>query len=134
MKRALVAAAIVGILHVHPAAAAEPHAPSFAHKVYPAATQKARDWAWKRLGTREWRCLDAIGHFESGWRVRAGNPDGSWGIFQAHPGRKYAKYAQPGEDWRTDAMPQVRFGIAYANQRYGGPCKAWAAWQRQGWW
>ena len=130
IRRALVAAAIVGILHAHPAAAAEPHAPSVAHKVYPAATQKARDWAWKKLGPREFACLDWIGHRESGWRVRAGNPNGSYGIFQANPARKMRRF---GAAYLTDPLVQVRFGIAYAD-RYGGPCKAWAAWQRQGWW
>lgn len=112
------------------------HAPSGFGRTYlrVPATQAARDWAWRKLGTRQWLCLDAIGHHESGWRVKAGSPDGSYGIFQARPSSKYAKYAKPGEDWRTDAMPQVRFGIAYATARYGSPCGAWTFWRRHGWW
>jgi hypothetical protein len=41
--------------------------------------------------------------------------------------------ARYGADYRTSAMTQTRFGIGYA-KRYGTPCDAWAAWQRQGWW
>ena len=128
---ALAAALVVGVLHVGPAAAAEPHAPSVAHKVYPPDTQAARDWAWRRLGAREFACLDWIGHRESGWRVRAGSPSANYGIFQSYPASKMRRF---GADYLTSAMTQTRFGIAYANGRYGSPCAAWAAWQRQGWW
>jgi hypothetical protein len=111
--------------------AADGHAPSRFHRVYPPATQHARDWLWRGLGDREWACLDAIGHYESGWRVRAGTPTGSYGLFQAFPGKKMAKY---GADWLTNPMTQARFGLAYAKSRYGSPCKAWQFWQSHGWW
>jgi len=125
--------AIVAVLLLsEPSRAASPHhAPSRFHRVYPASTQHARDWAWRGLGNREWACLDAIGHYESGWRVRAGSPSGSYGIFQAYPASKMRRY---GADYLTSAMTQTRFGLAYARARYGSPCQAWAAWQRQGWW
>lgn len=104
------------------------HAPSYAGRSYlrVPATQAARDWAWRKLGTRQWLCLDAIGHYESGWRVEAYG-----GIFQARPPEKQRRF---GADWRTSAMTQVRFGIAYADSRYGSPCAAWAFKQRTGWW
>lgn len=130
MRRALLAAILAAVLHAQPAAATD-HAPSFAHRVYPPATQAARDWAWLRLGARQWGCLDRLGHFESGWRVRAGNPDGSYGIFQASPASKMRRY---GADYLTSAMTQTRFGIAYANARYGSPCQAWSFWQQHRWW
>ena len=128
---ALFAALAVGVLHVSPAAAAEPHAPSVAHKVYPPDTQAARDWAWRRLGAREFACLDWIGHRESGWRVRAGSPSGSWGIFQASPPAKMRPY---GSDYMNSALTQTKFGIGYANARYGSTCKAWAFWSAHHWW
>jgi hypothetical protein len=112
------------------------HAPSRFHRVYPAATQHARDWAWRGLGDREFACLDALWHYESGWRVKAGSPAGSYGIAQFWPSSKYAKY---GADWRTSAMTQVRAGLHYVGApgfghgRYGSPCNAWAFWQQHGW-
>ena len=94
-------------------------------------TQAARDWAWRRLGTVQWLCLDAIGHHESGWRVRAGSPDGSYGIPQAFPGRKMAS---EGADWRTNPMTQVRWMVKYVSgPRYGSACAAWSFWRVHRW-
>ncbi len=109
------------------------HAPSAFGRTYLRVpeTQAARDWAWHKLGTVQWRCLDAIGHYESGWRVRAGSPDGSYGIFQANPASKMRRF---GADYLTSALTQVRFGIAYANARYGSLCEAWSFWRAHGWW
>lgn len=116
--------------HPHPVAAASPHAPSRFHRTYPPATQAARDWAWHRLGARQFACLDAIFHYESGWRVRAGTPSGSYGIAQANPGRKYAS---EGADWLTNPMTQVRWGVLrYIPSRYGTACAAWEFKQQHG--
>ena len=131
MKRALVAAAIVGILHVHPAAAAEPHAPSVAHKVYPAATQKARDWAWKRLGARQWDCLDQA----LAARVRLARRGGAHLRVVRHPA------GEPGDEdalapvptGRRPRMTQVRWGLGYIHGRYGTACNAWAHSRAWGW-
>jgi hypothetical protein len=133
VSAALVAATLLSALALGTVGAASPHAPSFAHRTYlrVPATQATRDWAWRQLGTRQWLCLDAIGHYESGWRVRAGNPDGSYGIFQSYPAAKMRRY---GADYLTSAMTQTKFGIAYAKARYGTPCKAWAFWQVHHWW
>ena len=62
--------------------------------------------------------------------MKAGNPNGSYGIPQAYPG---SKMAAAGADWRTNPMTQVRWGLRYVNGRYGSPCGAWAVWQKQGW-
>lgn len=106
------------------------HAPSFAGKVYPAATQAARDWAYARLGARQWGCLDRLWQSESGWRVKAGHPSRAYGIPQAYPG---SKMASAGADWRTSAMTQVRWGLSYIRARFGSACNAWAHKQRWGW-
>ena len=111
-----------------PTAAPATHAPSAFGRTYPAATQVARDWAWRRLGTRQFACLDRIGHYESGWRPLARSRSGAFGIFQALPASKLDRYGK-----RTDPLTQVRFGIAYAG-KYGGACGAWSFWQRNGWW
>lgn len=118
------------LVAAHVTEAAGGHAPSRFHRVYPPETQHARDWLWRGLGDTQFACLDALWHYESGWRVKAGNPDGSYGIPQAYPGRKMASF---GADWRTNPMTQVRWGLHYVRARYGSPCGAWAVWQQQGW-
>ena len=128
---ALAALALVAGIHPAAADATTPHAPSVAYKTYPRATQAARDWAWHLLGARQWACLDQIGQHESGWRVLAGSPWGSYGIFQAYPASKMRGY---GADYLTSAMTQTKFGIAYARSRYGSPCEAWSFWQTHRWW
>lgn len=105
------------------AAAVVVHAPSFAHRKYPPATQAARDWAFKRLGTKQFGCLDRIWHYESGWRVKGGHPSRAYGIPQAYPGYKMAS---AGKDWKTNPMTQVKWGLKYIKVRYGTPCNAWA--------
>lgn len=115
-----------------PSSPADPHAPSLFHRTYPAATQTARDWAWRRLGTRQWRCLDSIGHHESGWRPLAHNPrSGAHGIGQAVPAAKMRRF---GSDYMTNPLTQTKWMVAYAHSRYGSACKAEAHRQRWGWW
>ncbi len=145
----LVAALGFGVLSAHvPHAAAEPaatppagdtdpvdwgddpvppvrHAPSRFGRTDPPATQAARDWAWRRIGTRQFACLDAIFHYESGWRVSAYG-----GIPQARPPEKMRS---AGSDWRTNPMTQVRWGLRYISGRYGTACSAWGFKQRNGW-
>ncbi len=107
------------------------HAPSAFGKTYPAGTQAARDWAWRRLGTGQFRCLDSLWHHESGWRVLAHNPSsGAHGIPQALPG---SRMASAGPDWRTNPMTQVRWGLRYIGGRYGSACNAEAHRVRWGW-
>lgn len=130
---AAVALAIAALAQTHASvatAAAPLHAPSVFHRVYPPATQDARDWAWRKVGARQWVCLDSLWHHESGWRVAAGNPDGSFGIPQAYPG---SKMRSAGADWKTNPMTQVRWGLGYIHGRYGSACNAWAHWQRWSW-
>jgi len=126
----ILAALSLVAVHVHPAAAAEPHAPSFAHRTYPVTTQAARDWAWHRLGARQWDCLDRLWQRESGWRVAAGTQTGSFGIPQSYPG---TRMASAGADWRTNPLTQVRWGLGYIGGRYGTACKALAHSDGWGW-
>lgn len=112
------------------AAAGPSHAPSFAHRTYPPATQAARDWAYQKLGPTQFGCLDRIFHFESGWRVKAGNPNGAYGIPQAFPGYKMRS---AGSDWLTNPMTQVKWGLSYIRARFGTSCNAWAFKQAHGW-
>lgn len=134
-RLAIVAVVGMSVLtsHVPHAAAAEPHAPSYAGRTYLRAeggVQAARDWAWRRLGATQWRCLDILWQRESGWRVRAGRVSGSYGIPQAYPG---TRMRSAGPDWRDSAMTQVRWGLAYIGGRYGTPCRALAHSDRWGW-
>lgn len=91
----------------------------------------ARRYALERLGSRQFACLDALVERESGWRVTATNrSSGAYGLPQALPGRKMAKY---GADWRTNATTQLRFMIAYVNGRYGSACQALRHARTTGW-
>ena len=72
-------------------------------------------------------CLVNIWNRESGWRVTAANPSGAYGIPQALPGSKMAKF---GSDWRTNARTQIKWGLWYIQSTYGSPCDAWAHWQK----
>ena len=129
----LAAALALGLLHPQPAAAAEPHAPSVAGKTYLRTpdVQAVRDRLWHSLGNRQWLCLDQLWQRESGWRVHAGTPTGSYGIAQAFPG---SKMRSAGADWRDSAETQVRWGLKYIARRYGGsPCKALAHSDAWGW-
>ena len=86
----------------------------------------ARGW-----GQDQMNCLGSLWGKESAWRVNAGNASGAYGIPQALPGSKMAKY---GADWRTDAKTQIEWGLSYISSRYGTPCGAWHAWNAHGGW
>ena len=58
---------------------------------------------------------------ESGWNKYAENPySGAYGIPQAVPG---SKMASAGNDWRTNATTQIRWGLRYIQGRYGAPAR-----------
>jgi len=79
-------------------------------------------------GGAQWKCLVALWSHESGWRWNSNNGDGygTWGIPQAHPGRKMSS---AGRDWRTNTTTQIRWGLRYIRGQYGTPCNAWSRWQ-----
>lgn len=90
----------------------------------------ARAWLQHQVRPGNWRCLHRLWANESGWRVRAGHPSRAYGLPQASPGWKMRR---AGRDWRTSAMTQSRWGLAYIRGRYGTPCHALAAQNRLGW-
>jgi hypothetical protein len=78
-----------------------------------------------------WGSLLTMWNHESGWNEHAENPgSGAYGIPQALPG---SKMASAGSDWRTNAMTQIAWGLAYVGSRYGDPCRAWGFWQAHHW-
>lgn len=76
-------------------------------------------------------CLDNLWTRESGWNHLAENPSsGAYGIPQSLPGNKMAEY---GDDWRTNPVTQINWGLGYIENRYGNPCSAWSFFQRNNW-
>ncbi len=85
-----------------------------------------RGWA-----TTQFDCLVALWNKESRWNVYAHNASsGAYGIPQALPG---SKMASAGDDWATNPVTQITWGLGYIEARYGDPCGAWAKSQRSGW-
>lgn len=79
----------------------------------------------------QWSCLDNLWTRESNWRTEAGNKSsGAYGIPQALPGDKMAKY---GSDWLTNPATQIRWGLAYIKGRYSTPCGAWSHFTSHNW-
>lgn len=80
---------------------------------------------------RQFTCLVQLWDKESHWRVDALNSSsGAYGIPQALPGKKMAS---AGQDWRTSAKTQIRWGVSYIERRYGSPCEAWEYSRVHGW-
>jgi hypothetical protein len=79
----------------------------------------------------QFRYLNMLWNRESSWNVYATNPySGAYGIPQAMPG---AKMASCGNDWRTSAKTQIRWGMRYIRHLYGSPKQAWAHEIDDGW-
>lgn len=95
---------------------------------------EAKAIAQQLLAQRGWSgqfsCLDQMWTRESGWKVNAHNSSGAHGIPQALPGSKMGAY---GSNWQSDAVTQIKWGLAYIAGRYGTPCHAWSVWQTQSW-
>jgi hypothetical protein len=83
------------------------------------------------FGLEQMPCLDKMWTKESNWRTTAENPvSHSYGIPQALPADKLSKY---GSDWRTNPVPQIKWGLDYIKNRYGNPCGAWSFWLAHNW-
>ncbi|MDT9594438.1 lytic transglycosylase domain-containing protein [Nocardioides zeae] len=83
------------------------------------------------FGQDQWSCLDSLWTKESNWQVDADNPTSSaYGIPQSLPG---SKMASAGDDWETNPVTQIRWGLGYIEDRYGTPCSAWAHSQANNW-
>lgn len=74
----------------------------------------------------QYRCLVTLWNGESDWRWSATNPtSGAYGIPQSLPASKMARF---GNDWRTNPITQITWGLWYIDMSYGSPCKALDFW------
>ncbi|WP_374775609.1 transglycosylase SLT domain-containing protein [Streptomyces sp. NBC_01310] len=79
----------------------------------------------------QFSCFSKIINQESTWNYLAVNKSsGAYGLVQALPG---SKMASAGADWRTNPATQIKWGLNYMEDRYGGPCSAWSFHQANGW-
>jgi hypothetical protein len=91
----------------------------------------ARLYARSRIGSYQFRCLDALWSYEDHWNPLALNQtSGAYGIPQALPA---SKMASAGSDWSTSPLTQVKWGLGYISGRYGSACTALAHWNMTGW-
>ena len=83
------------------------------------------DYNW---GADQYTCLNRLWTKESHWNYQAHNyRSGAHGIAQALPATKMEVIA---DDWRTNPVTQIRWGLHYIDLRYDTPCKAWAKFKR----
>ena len=76
----------------------------------------------------QFTCLNKLWTRESHWNYKAHNSrSGAHGIAQALPAVKMAVIA---DDWRSNPVTQIRWGLRYITMRYDTPCKAWSKFQR----
>lgn len=83
--------------------------------------------------TFEWRrqddCLEDLWTRESNWNLHADNPvSTAYGIPQALKSKHEATLPQ---NYDTNAVAQVQWGLEYIHDRYDTPCKALGFWHRQ---
>ncbi|NGN64729.1 LysM peptidoglycan-binding domain-containing protein [Streptomyces sp. A7024] len=87
--------------------------------------------AQKMMPADQFTCFSNIVERESSWNYKATNPtSGAYGLVQALPG---SKMASAGDDWRTNPITQIKWGLTYMNERYDSPCGAWEFWQANQW-
>jgi hypothetical protein len=76
----------------------------------------------------EYSCLNRLWTKESHWNYKAHNyRSGAHGIAQALPAVKMEIIS---DDWRTNPVTQIKWGLHYIDLRYDTPCDAWAKWKR----
>jgi hypothetical protein len=93
-----------------------------------AAELAAANHGW---GSDQFQCLNSLWAKESGWNYQAENPSsGAYGIPQSLPGSKMATIA---DDWATNAVTQITWGLDYIARGYGTPCSAWSHSQSVNW-
>lgn len=81
------------------------------------------------FGPDQWGCLESLWTGESDWRWGAENPSsGAYGIPQSLPANKMA---ETGEDWKTNPVTQIAWGLNYIKLSYGTPCNALEFWNAQ---
>ena len=89
-----------------------------------AKTIMSSEFAW---GDDQYSCLNRLWTKESHWNYKAHNyRSGAHGIAQALPAVKMEVIS---DDWRTNPVTQIRWGLRYIDIRYETPCDAWAKWR-----
>jgi hypothetical protein len=84
----------------------------------------AEEFSW---GDDQYACLNKLWSKESHWNYKAHNyRSGAHGIAQALPAVKMEVIS---DDWRTNPVTQIRWGLRYIDLRYEDPCTAWAKWR-----
>lgn len=79
----------------------------------------------------DFNSLVQLWNIESGWNPASHNSrSGAHGIPQALPASKMAAY---GEDYMTNYIPQINWGLDYISGRYGNPTNAYNNLQTKGW-
>ena len=78
----------------------------------------------------DFNALVKLWNKESGWKVTAKNKSGAYGIPQAKPASKMAKY---GKDYLTNYKLQIQWGLEYVKSKYGSPSAAWEFFQKKHW-
>jgi hypothetical protein len=85
----------------------------------------ADEYGWENA---QYRCLNNLWTKESHWNYKAHNyRSGAHGIPQALPASKMDLIA---DDWRTNPVTQIRWGLRYIEDRYDTPCGAWSKFKR----
>jgi len=77
----------------------------------------------------QFACLELLWDKESHWNELAENSIGAYGIPQAYPGNKMSSV---GDDWETNPVTQITWGLGYIGGKYDTPCDAWAYSQEKG--
>ncbi|MFE0424608.1 transglycosylase SLT domain-containing protein [Streptomyces sp. NPDC058953] len=92
---------------------------------------EVKEMARQMVPAGQFQCFSNIIERESNWNYLAQNPSsGAYGLVQALPG---SKMSSAGADWRTNPATQIKWGLKYMDNRYDGPCGAWAFWQNNKW-
>ena len=86
------------------------------------------DYGWDAA---QFSCLDRLWGGESDWDYTATNPSsGAYGIPQSLPANKMATAS---DDWETNPITQIRWGLDYIRASYGTPCSAQGFKSGHGW-
>lgn len=98
-------------------------------------TSEYQQYAYSQFSRYGWSDEDFNGlvqlwNKESGWNPGSHSSSGAYGIPQALPASKMASY---GEDYLTNYVTQINWGLDYISARYGSPSAAWNHMQNTGW-
>lgn len=90
------------------------------------ARELIKPYGW---GEGEFSCLVTLWNGESDWRWWADNPtSAAYGIPQSLPASKMAKF---GDDYMTNPVTQIKWGLWYIDASYGTPCAALDFWNNR---